>query len=41
MTGERLNDLAVISIEGKIAQEINIESQIDEFVAKKARRIKF
>jgi len=41
MTEERLNGLAIISIECETAQTINIETLMDEFAAKKARRIEF
>ncbi|XP_053144743.1 zinc finger MYM-type protein 1-like [Hemicordylus capensis] len=39
MTEERLSSLAILSIESKLAKEINFSDVIEEFAAKKARRI--
>ncbi|XP_031329224.1 uncharacterized protein LOC116160217 [Photinus pyralis] len=39
MTEQRLNGLAILSIESEVAQEIDIEELIDNFAAKKARKV--
>ena len=41
MSQERLNELAMLSIEIDLAKKIEYETLISDFVAKTARRIKF
>lgn len=40
MTGDRLNALAILSIEGEVLGSLNCEDLIDTFANKKARRMK-
>jgi len=37
----RLNNLSILSIENKIARQINYEDIINDFAAKKARKVNF
>ena len=41
MTQERLNDLAVLSIESSVAKNIDFTDVIQDFANKKSRRVKF
>ena len=41
MTQERLSNLAVVSIEHKESQKLNIDALIDQFAVKKARKQRF
>ena len=41
MSQERLSGLAIISINHTVAQQILYDDVIDDFAAKKARKVKF
>ena len=41
MTGDRLNNLAIISIENDVVRDLNLETVIERFADMKARKKSF